>query len=108
MCCYGFDGTSWAANENPDVLPTGYRHLDMVRKDILVESRCQGEESMGWGFGTLVIDGAAGPTGWYPRSYVAPIDRWHFDGIKNLYASLVVCQHPDCAPGVVCLQRAGA
>ena len=56
---------------------------------------------MGWGFGTLVIDGAAGPTGWYPSSYVGPLDRWHFDGIKDLYASLVLFQHDqrsDLAP----------
>ena len=65
----------------------------MVREDILVESRCPGEESVGWGLGTLVIDGAVGPTGWYPLSYVGPLDRWHFDGVKHRYASLVLFQH---------------
>ena len=93
VCRNGFDGTAWAANENPDAPPTQYQHLDMVKKDILVESRCQGEEPMGWGFGTLVIDGAAGPTGWYPPAFVRPLDRWHFDGIKDLYASLVLFHH---------------
>ena len=94
VCRYGFDGTAWAANENYDAPPTRYRHLDMTSGDILIESRCRGEASMEWGFGILVIDGAAGPTGWYPPSYVDPLDRWYFDGIENLYASLMIFQ-PD-------------
>ena len=91
VCRYRFDGTAWAANENPDAPPTRYRHLDMEPPDILVESRCPGEASIGWGFGTLVIHGGGvSPRGWYPRSYVRPMDIWHFDGIYDLYASLVL------------------
>ena len=103
VCRNDFDGTAWAANENPDAPLTQYPHLDMVKEDILVESRCRGEEPMGWGFGTLVIDGAAGPTGWYPPAFVRPLDRWHFDGIKDLYDSLVLFHHDqrsDPAPQV--------
>ncbi|MDA8583730.1 hypothetical protein N9L68_05835, partial [bacterium] len=33
------------------------------------------------------------PTGWYPPSYVGPLDRWHFDGVTHLSASLVMFEH---------------
>ena len=91
VCRYGFDGTAWASNENSDAPPTRYRHLDIIRGNILIEIRPD-EASTGWGFGILVIDGADGPIGWYPPAYVDPLDRWHFDGIENLYASLMVFQ----------------
>ena len=91
VCRYGFDGTAWASNENSDAPPTRYRHLDIIRGNILIEIRPD-EASTGWGFGILVIDGADGPIGWYPPAYVDPLGRWHFDGIENLYASLMVFQ----------------
>ena len=99
VCTNGFDGTAWVANENPDAPPTRYRHLNMDPGHILVESRCPCEESMGWGFGTLVVKGAAGIRGWYPPSFVRPLDRNHFSAITDLYASLVLsCGSSDPAP----------
>ena len=93
VCRYGFDGTAWASNENSGAPPTRCGHLDITSGNILVEIRPD-EASTGWGFGILVIDGATGPIGWYPPSYVGPLDRWYFDGIEKLYASLMVFQ-PD-------------
>ena len=99
VCRNGFDGTAWAADENPDAPTTRYRHLNMHPGNILVESRCPCEDSMGWGFGTVVVEGAAGITGWYPPSFVRPLDRRHFSGITDLYASLVLCtRSSDPAP----------
>ena len=83
VCRYGFDGTAWASNENPDAPPTRYRHLDITPENIVIEIHAE-EASMEWGFGFLVKDGAAGPIGWYPPSYVDPMD--------DLYASLMVFQ----------------
>ena len=107
VCRNDFDGTAWAANENPDAPPTRYRHLNMDPGHILVESRCPCEESMGMEFGTVVVEGAAGLTGWYPPSFVRPLDQRHFSGITDLYASLVRCtQSSDPAPQVYRRDRA--
>ena len=83
VCCCEFDGTAWASNENFDAPPTKYRHLDLTPEDILIEIR-PNEASMEWGFGILVCNGAESPIGWYPPSYVDPLD--------DLYASLMVFQ----------------
>ncbi len=80
-----FDGTAWAQMES-----SRWIYLHTHQGDIVIEIlSMKNATSEGWAYGTLIGGDGNSPSGYYPPSYVTPMDKRYFASCRNLFSSLV-------------------